>query len=100
VTHQINLPPPLNVSRLIDEILTRVRTVIPCDNATVALLSQDGKTLQAYSSFGLERPEVRREIPVSEGIMGWVCGRVLSQGGLTCLPKQLRVSLQEQPHTQ
>jgi serine phosphatase RsbU (regulator of sigma subunit)/uncharacterized protein YigA (DUF484 family) len=56
----------LDLDSLLEELLTRVRSVLGADNATVLLLTPSGDTLFVRASSGLQA-EVDRQVPVAVG---------------------------------
>src|SRR2546426_783933 len=61
----------LSLERLLDELLTRVRTALAADTATILLVVDDGKNLEVRASHGIDELNTERpKIPVGKGIVG------------------------------
>lgn len=63
----------LAVDDLLPELLSRIRATLGADEATVLLLSDDGRSLRVRASIGLEAAvDASVEVPVGEGFSGRV----------------------------
>jgi PAS domain S-box-containing protein len=71
--------PELTLERMLKELLTRLRSAIEADTATVLLLEPDSRELIEVAAVGLEEVGLINHVPLGRGVAGQIA---ISKSGL------------------